>query len=162
MLLKLYKFTPDSNEYWETWDEAPDRYLVHWGELGTRGQSKIVEAPNSVQARQKIEKQIEAARANGFVEIPIEDHAVLVIEYAIEGMWGVDGDLEKRYRLQDRMNQTLGWTGLGECEGGSIGSGRMDVDCRVVDYEIAESVIDADLVDTEFENYFRIYNESAC
>jgi hypothetical protein len=57
------------------------------------------------------------------------------------------------------MNETLGWTGLGHCDGGSIGSGSMEVCCLVVDAEIAKQTILSDLKDTEFSDYSRIYEE---
>ncbi len=59
------------------------------------------------------------------------------------------------------MNETLGWSGLGHCDGGSIGSGTMEVCCFVVDFDIAKSVIEADLKSTEFDDYSRIYDEGA-
>lgn len=57
------------------------------------------------------------------------------------------------------MNETLGWTGLGSCDGGSMGSGTMEVCNLVVDFERAQKVIRADLAETEFANYSRIYLE---
>jgi len=89
-----------------------------------------------------------------------EDHFTLLIEYADDGM-GSGEDVDKRHRLEDRMNETLGWTGLGACDGGSIGSGTMEVCNYVVDSELAQKVIAADLKDTEFSNYTRIYDENA-
>jgi len=65
---------------------------------------------------------------------------------------GTPDDLEKRTRLQSRMDQTIGWTGLGHCDGGSIGSGTMEVCCFVVDFEVARQVIEKDLTNTEFSN----------
>ncbi|WP_244951636.1 hypothetical protein [Pseudoalteromonas luteoviolacea] len=59
------------------------------------------------------------------------------------------------------MNETLGWTGLGHCDGGSIGSGTMEVCNYVVDFKVAKTVIENDLKGTEFENYTRIYDENA-
>ena len=69
-------------------------------------------------------------------------------------------DLEKRHRLEDRMNETLGWTGLRMCDGGSIGSGTMEVCCYVVDFDMAKKVIEEDLKGTEFSDYIRIYDEN--
>ena len=63
--------------------------------------------------------------------------------------------------LQDRMDEKLGWTGLGMCDGGSIGSGTMEVCNFVVDFALAKSVIEQDLAGTEFANYTRIYDEDA-
>lgn len=81
-----------------------------------------------------------------------------MIEFAVEGM-GTTEDVEKRQRLDARMNETLGWTGLGHNDGGSIGSGTMESCCFVVDFEMAKAVIEEDLKDTEFSDYTRIYEE---
>src|SRR4029077_7288330 len=98
--------------------------------------------------------------AEGFKPINVDDHAILMIEYPIEGM-GTTKDLEKRHALEDRMNETLGWTGLGHCDGGSIGSGTMEVCCFVVDFETAKRVVEKDLKRTKFANYSRIFDERA-
>jgi len=37
----------------------------------------------------------------------------------------------------------------------------MEVCCFVVDFEIAKTVVEKDLIGTEFENYTRIYDEDA-
>ncbi|MEN7550487.1 hypothetical protein AAG747_21385 [Rapidithrix thailandica] len=56
--------------------------------------------------------------------------------------------MEKRHQLEERMDRTLGWTGLGHTDGGSIGSGIMEVGCIVVDFELAKKLIEQDLKDT--------------
>lgn len=55
------------------------------------------------------------------------------------------------------MDEVLGWTGLGHTDGGSIGSGTMEVGSMVVDFDIARKVIEESLKGTEFENYSRIF-----
>lgn len=57
------------------------------------------------------------------------------------------------------MQRVLGWTGLGFCDGGSIGSGKMEVCCVVVDFDIAREVVIEDLERTEFNDYQSIYKE---
>jgi hypothetical protein len=57
------------------------------------------------------------------------------------------------------MDETLGWTGLGACDGGSIGGGTMEVCNFVVDFDVAKRVIEEDLAGTEFADYVRIYRE---
>ena len=154
-MLKLYKFAGGSKSYWETW-ENNGVHTVHWGTLGTRGDSKELRSTFFKNATDVIQKEIGQRVAEGFE--PLEDHAALLIEFAVDGM-GSGTDLDKRHRLQERMDETLGWTGLGHCDGGSIGSGTMEVCCLVVDFDIAKSVIEADLRDTEFSDYTRIYRE---
>ncbi len=74
---------------------------------------------------------------------------------------GTTEDLNKRHKLEERMNERLGWTGLGECDGGSIGSGTMEVCNYVIDFDIAKKVIEDDLKGTIFSDYTRIYDEGA-
>ena len=44
------------------------------------------------------------------------------------------------------LNEGLGWTGLGCCDGGSIGSGTMEACCYVVDFE--RDVLTKELAET--------------
>jgi hypothetical protein len=159
-MLKLYRLSDARKEYWETWEETPGTSLVHWGILGNRGHSRTVRSEHLTPAHSVIQSEIDQLIAAGYAPVGPEDHAVLMIEYGIEGM-GNEADVAKRHRLEQRMNETLGWTGLGACDGGSIGSGTMEVCNFVVDFSLARQVIEADLAGTEFADYSRIYEESA-
>jgi predicted DNA-binding WGR domain protein len=159
-MLKLYRFTDTKKDYWETWKNEDGSHTVHWGELGTTGQSKAVKSSFLKKAETSIQKEIDNLVAQGFHPIAIEDHITLLVEYAVDGM-GSREDVEKRHRLEEKMNETLGWTGLGACDGGSIGSGTMEVCNFVVDFEAAKAVIAKDLEGTEFANFTRIYDENA-
>lgn len=159
-MLNLYRFADGRKEYWETWDDGKGTHTVHWGQLGTRGDTKTIKSTFLRKAEATIQKDIDRLTAEGFRPIDSEAHATLLIEFGIEGM-GTTADLEKRHRLEERMNETLGWTGLGACDGGSIGSGTMEVCNFVVDFHLAKTVIDKDLAGTEFANFARIYDENA-
>ncbi len=108
-MLKLYKIINDSKSYWETW-EHEGVHTVHWGTLGTQGESKEIKSTIFKKATTKIQKEIDQMVANGFRAIELEDHFTLLVEFEVDGM-GCGEDVEKRYRLQDRMDETLGWTG---------------------------------------------------
>lgn len=159
-MLKLYRCSESRKEYWETWENEDGSHIVHWGELGTRGSSKTVKSFWGKKPQEKIQKEIDGLVAHGFAPIDPEDHAILLVEYAVDGM-GARDDLDKRGRLEQRLNEALGWTGLGACDGGSIGSGTMEVCAYVVDFELAKKVVEADLIGTEFSDYTRIYDEDA-
>jgi predicted DNA-binding WGR domain protein len=158
-MIKLYRKSEEGIHYWETWDHN-GMHTVHWGKLGERGQSKELKSSLFRSATKAVQAQIEEKKAEGYQEIPVEEHHVSLIEYAVQGM-GTTTDLDKRHRLESRMDEILGWTGLGHCDGGSIGSGTMEVCCLVVDFETAVKVIAAELRDTEFADYTRIYKEDA-
>lgn len=150
-MTKLYKLINKELHYWETWD---NKAIVHWGKVGERGEDKGIISNTNKNYKITVEEEIVNKKNDGYVEI--EEFKILLIEYEIEGMGNVK-DIDKRYDLEDRMNETLGWAGLGHCDGGSIGSGTMEVCCFVVDFEIAKDVIVKDLKGTGFGNYTRIY-----
>jgi hypothetical protein len=91
-------------------------------------------------------------------EINPDDEWILEVVYPVVG-FGTRADLEKRHALQDRLNETLGWTGLGHVDGGSTGSGTMEVACFVVEPEVAKKVIEEDLRDTAFGDFSEIRAE---
>lgn len=154
-MVKLYRFSDQGSEYWETWEENPGVQRVHWGKLGTKGDVKVVKSSFLQSVERKIQMEIAEMVSQGFRPVPLEEHAILIIEYGM----GSNSDLSKRHQLEDRMNETLGWTGLGACDGGSIGGGTMEVCNFVVDFDLAERVVKADLVGTDFADFTRIYRE---
>jgi hypothetical protein len=156
-MLKLYKRIKDKLLYHEAWEN--DKGITeHWGTVGDRGEIRDHPPKPGLKPNQAIKKVLENAAKVGFKPIADDDHAVLLIEYLIDG-FGTDSQLELRHELQDRLEETLGWTGLGHCDGGSIGSGTMEVCCYVVDFDIARAVIEKDLKRTKFRGYSRIINE---
>lgn len=159
-MLKLYKTIDGVLHYWETWDKDKKTGIVHWGVAGQTGESKEVRSTLLESCTKKIQKEVSEKLSEGYEEIDPDDHFTLLIEFEVDGM-GNTGDLDKRTRLQDKMDSVLGWTGLGHCDGGSIGGGTMEVCCYVVDFAIAKKVIAESLKGTEFADYTRIYDENA-
>ena len=153
-MLKLYKFDDNTKQYWETWDNGDGSHTVHWGELGTIGETQIISAKDGKDPEQIVQEFIEDIINLGYK--PAEEEHTIIIEYTVAGMGNRD-DLDKRHSLEERMNETLGWAGLGHCDGGSIGTGTMEVFNIVVDYKLAKEIIENDLTGTEFGNYTRIY-----
>ncbi|HTI61164.1 hypothetical protein [Mucilaginibacter sp.] len=159
-MLKLYKNIDGILHYWETWDKNKKTGIVHWGIAGQTGESKEVSSTLLQSFTKKIQKEVSAKINERYTEIDIDDHFTLLIEFEVDGM-GSNMDLDKRARLQDKMDSVLGWAGLGHCDGGSIGSGTMEVCCYVVDFDIAKKVITESLNGTEFADYTRIYDGDA-
>lgn len=145
-------------QYHEAWFDG-EVVNEHWGVVGDRGQLREHEVPAGTDPEAVVSRLLATAEARAFQPIDDEDFVFLIIEHAIEG-FGTASDLEFRFALQTRMDETLGWTGLGYCDGGSTGSGTFEVCCVVLDFEIAKSVIEKDLENTEFHGYSRIYNQT--
>lgn len=79
----------------------------------------------------------------------------LEIVFDIEG-FGSDADLEKRYALEDFLDHILRTDELGYVNGGSIGSGTMEVGCAVSGFMKAKTLIQKKVQGTEFSNYSQI------
>ncbi|MEM1317099.1 MAG: hypothetical protein AAGF29_02405 [Pseudomonadota bacterium] len=157
--MKKFYYPPSSPEkYWEYWENSDGTYTVHWGALGDEGEKEIVKRRIFKSATSKIDALEKYIISEGYSEIDFDDHKLLLIEYLVEG-FGDGDDLDKRHSLENLMNETLGWTGLGHCDGGSVGSGTMEVCCLVVDYKLAERIVANSLKNTEFSDYNRIYEE---
>lgn len=155
-MIKLYKMIDDQLHYWETWDKDEKTAIVHWGVVGERGQDKEIRSGFFSNFRKIVQKEIDEKLNNDYAEFDEDKVSSLEIEYKIDG-FGTEQDLDKRHRLEGKLNEILGWTGLGHTDGGSIGSGTMEVGCVVVDFEIAKKVIKEKLNETEFADYSRIY-----
>jgi hypothetical protein len=157
-MIKLYKELDGRWHYHEAW--AGDNEITeHWGVVGDNGESREHKLTAGEAESDALRRVLRGAVEDGYTEIELDDHVILVVEYDVDG-FGTPEDLDKRHRLQDRMGGVLGWPGLGHCDGGSIGSDTMEIACFVVDFDIAKKVIEEDLKGTEFEDFTRIYNES--
>ncbi len=154
---KLYKRIDGVLHYHEAW-AARGKIVEHWGVAGERGEMTTHKRAKGSDEDAAIEEVLKGAIESGYVPVEEIGEFTLLIEYVVDG-FGTKKDLKKRHALEVRMNETLGWTGLGHCDGGSIGSGTMEVCCYVADFEIAKCVIEADLAGTEFANFSRIYDE---
>jgi hypothetical protein len=154
-MLKLYKLIDNQLHYWETWDKDEKTAIVHWGIVGQTGQDKEVKSGLLSNFRKTVQKEIDEKLKECYTEFDEDNYSFLEIEYKIDG-FGTEKDLDKRHRLEEKMDEVLGWTGLGHTDGGSIGSGTMEVGCVVVDFDIAKKVIQEKLKDTEFGDYSRI------
>jgi len=58
-MLKLYRLQGDHRDYWETWEEATGKHRVHWGTLGTSGESKVIESTLFQKAEKIIQKEVD-------------------------------------------------------------------------------------------------------
>lgn len=158
-MLKLYKNIKGILHYWETWEEDDKTAIVHWGVIGENGESRIVKSKLFKSINKIIQSEIDEKIKDGFSLIDEDDLKFLFIEYRLESDFGNDEDLDKRHRLEAKMNEVLGWCGIGHCDGGSNGMGSMEVACLVVDFEIAQKLIEKKLENTEFSNYTKIYED---
>jgi hypothetical protein len=143
LLIKFYRKDADGVRYWEAWDDN-DKLVIHSGKLGDQGETQERPLPPLTPLDQAIQADLNQIRLEGYIELSTDDHFQLVVQYRL-GSWGESGDLEKRHDVEERLNQCLGWTGNGHCDGGDIGSGTINAYCFVVDPYLARDVIVEDL-----------------
>jgi len=155
-MLKLYKVIDNQLYYWETWDKDEKTTIIHWGPVGQHGEEREIKSEHFSNFREAFQKEIDEKLKEGFAEFNDDNYDFLEIEYEIDGS-GTDQDLDKRHRLEQKIDEVLGSTGLGHTDGGSICLGTMEVGCAVVDVDIAKKVIEENLKGTEFGDYSRIF-----
>ncbi len=114
--------------YWEAW-EYEGTLIVHSGVVGDTGEVSYI--PTSKAAQELVNRQAATLRSQGYAEIENEAHSVLLIQYPLDDIGSFE-DLDKRHKVEKLMDECLGWTGLGHCDGGDIGSGDMNVCCFVI------------------------------
>jgi hypothetical protein len=129
-MIKLYK-TSDDTRYWEAWSTATG-VTIHWGVVGDQGQTREIQLGHGENPTTIIEREAKQPKKEGYCKIPNSKLSRLVIQYRIDGM-GEVSDLDKRVKVEQLMNECLGWKGLGHCDGGDLGSGTINIFCFVVD-----------------------------
>jgi len=126
-MIKLYRATERGTEYWEAWATA-NEITIHWGKLGEEGKNREIPITPGVNPNDTIKAEAKPIRAAGFRPLKPSQLCSIVIQYKIDDH-GSTADLDKRVAVEDLMNERLGWTGLGHCDGGDIGSGTMNIFC---------------------------------
>ena len=161
-MFKLYKRNEKGEviAYHEAWAEPKRRRIVeHWGALGDAGQTEV----HRIWFFGSLEKQFEnilgPARGIGFQELDPGDFQTLIIEYA-DLLSGSDDDRVESEVAAERVNEILGWTGLGYCDDDTDTEDKIDIICRVIDPGLATEVIAAGLSeDPLLGTYTRMYQE---
>jgi hypothetical protein len=157
-LFRLYKRDEEGRLLnHEAWSAGP-HIVEHWGVCGDYGETKDHPVSSESDVQRTLQGLENAAYSKGYEPILEGDTDMLVVEYAIEGH-GSTEDLDRRYVLEDGFNNLIGWLGLGELDGGSIGSGTMEVALTVVDFDIAKTALERNTIGTDLAGFTRIYRE---
>src|SRR5574344_2392460 len=108
-MLKLYKEINGVLHYWETWDEDDKTGLVNWGTIRENEKKKKVKSTRLKNFHKIIQQEINEKINEGYEQIDEDDLKFLIIEYKLNSDFGNEEDLEKRHRLEAKMNEDLGW-----------------------------------------------------
>ncbi|MGB0579082.1 MAG: hypothetical protein ACPGVU_05205 [Limisphaerales bacterium] len=138
-MYKLIKRNDDDFLYHEVWEE--DGMVVeHFGEVGDPGERRVHPIPPDSDEDQVMESILRPVAAKGFGEVEDEELIRVHVEQA-RSPQGDDTDLDKWHQLEDQLDDLLGETGLGHCNGGEVSADSVVVYIFVVDAAIAGEVV---------------------
>lgn len=139
-MMKLYKQSEGRTSYFEIWINEDDTITIHKGVLGEVGETETIETrKKDMPSNIILAKYVSEQKQLGYEEY--EDLTEFIVQYS----YGEDADsaelIEKRDYIESLLNNCLGWTGNGHCDGGDIATGTMNVFCYVVNKDIAVHTI---------------------
>ncbi len=121
---------------------------------------------------QRVEKEMKELAdeqlADGYKELDEEELIEFVLQYDYTEEQ-LEEALEKRQQVQEMMDEALGWSGNGHCDGGDIGSGTINIFTFVIDVDKAlqttlDELENQQLLDgvkiayvNDEENYIQVY-----
>jgi len=108
--------------------------------LGERGQSQIIPLTAGELAESRIAQEAKKYHGEGYRRLKEGEPVTVLVQYEFDG-WGTPADLDKRHEMEGTLNECLGWTGNGHCDGGDIGSGTINVCLLVVNPYLAARTI---------------------
>lgn len=156
-MLKLYKQENEKILYWQSWENKSNSYIIHHGELGEKGEFSEIEDSIYKRASTIVKEKTQSIRDLGFKEL--KELKMMTIQFKIDE-FGTMNDLDERYEVDELINDTLTWTGLGQCEDYEIGSGTMNISFMAVDSNIAAKVIVNLLKKNNYGEDYIIFEES--
>jgi hypothetical protein len=135
---KLYRRSGDRVEYWESWVEEGGDAVIHHGVLGERG--TVERFADRGEYVERVAATVRELHAEGFANIPEEEHAELLVQIPPEAIPDPDAVEPLWDRLELWVDETLGWTGLGHCTGVDYSS-EMTAMALAVDADLAVRVL---------------------
>lgn len=169
-MIKMVKQSDAEVSYWEVWQDGK-MLIIHYGAIGNTGETEEKKLSLSQKAEKVMNELAEEKADQGYDYLDEDELFELVIQYSYEEDQ-MKETLKKRHQVEDLMNECLGWTGNGSCDGGDIGSGTANILNYVIDVEKATKTIIEELKDNnllegvkiaylnpEDEEYIALYPE---
>jgi hypothetical protein len=141
---RLYREAGEGVEYWESWVNDDGTAVVHYGRLGERGQVEEFSDPDAF--ADYLGPRVRELHAEGFRNVPEDEHATVMLQWPRSAVPDdVDGTEELWDRVEELVNEELGWTGLGRCTGIDLSS-ELTAMAEAVDARLAVKVLASALV----------------
>jgi hypothetical protein len=149
-MIEIYKRDRDGYHYWRAW-----RYqrivVLNWGKVGEKGRTHQIRLRKGQTAKAVIAEAARKPIAEGYCPVDSEDFSTVVVQYRLDN-WGSVGDLDKRRKIEEVLNECLASTCNGFCDGGDLGSGEMNLYCLVIDPGAVRNAIVSALKKNRFLN----------
>ena len=156
---RMYRRDADGLRFYEAFMHD-GQIAEHEGMCGIGGDNRFHQAGTPGQVQLVMANLKKAAKLVGYKTLPVSKHKKLIVEYRVADSFANPSELESRHALEDYLQDLLGQLGLGWCDGGSSGSGTMEVCCFVADFELARTSLERSLAQGPFKDFSRIYRES--
>ena len=136
-MVKLYKKENGVTRYFEVWLNDEISLTTHQGILGDTGETEdvIYDEEGDLPVDMAMAEIISKQKQLGYKEI--EELTELIIQYPKDESINKKVLSKKKTDLEALLNECLGWTGNGHCDGGDISSDALNLFCYVVDKDIA-------------------------
>lgn len=136
-MIKMLRTRQDRIDYWEVWyDEEQKTFTVHFGQVGERGEHYVERRKSRINVQTYMESLAKKQEASGYKLLDEDLFRAVLVQYKIDGE-DPDAEFDLLEQVENAMNECLGWTGNGYCDGSDYGSGTMNVFCFVLDMELA-------------------------
>ncbi|MFZ5596160.1 MAG: hypothetical protein ACOY31_04015 [Bacillota bacterium] len=149
-MIKLLKQESEKFEYCEIWENEVENVIcINRGTVGTKGTVDIYEIPEGQNAGAIMRQMSQEVQKNGYCPMNGSMLKLVMIRYDIAGE-DISGALERRHIIEDLMDECLGLTGNGLCDGGNISRDCMSIACMVVDLDSAVKTMVEELKNNGF------------
>lgn len=135
MVVNLYR----NKEYCQVWNRE-STLVVHRGVLGQRGVVTEKEIPATESLEIAIQRAVQAAQATGFAPLQPEQQSQVLVNFNVS-TWESSEIMSFHNTVQTVLNELLGWTGNGFCDGYTVGSEGLTMWCVVVESALAVSTL---------------------
>jgi predicted DNA-binding WGR domain protein len=138
-VVRAYRRANGRHRYREFWFDGR-QVVEHWGIVGKRGRNKASRVSGRDEAQSLLDRFGKRALKAGYRIAAASAFKPLRIRLATPAKTSRQSGMLRRHRLEDLLDERLGWAGLGYCDGGDAG-GTTAIYCMVVDRRIARSEI---------------------
>ena len=132
---RLYKRIEGTLHYWEAWSHQ-GQIVIHTGAVSSTGKTTTLPLARRKDGEATIDKLAKPQLKSGFGTIPLERHWTLTIQQDLAPEWEAKQTLDRRYAMEDGLNEVIGWIGAGILDGGDIGHDRMNVFLLVLEPQL--------------------------